>query len=103
MPAVAALPNLYFALLENGGGLYVLQQGAVTLLVVLFNGGHRAELSGQLRKALFLGGFGKALVHIGPLVVLPVGGSTQIFRGVPQPFQLLEPHFGVFLLVFGGL
>ena len=58
--AVAALPHLDFALLEDLCGLYIVQQRTVALLVALLNGGHQAELGGQLREALLLSGLGKA-------------------------------------------
>ena len=40
MSAVAALPDLYLTLLENLLGLHILQQGAVTFLMVFLNGSH---------------------------------------------------------------
>ena len=49
--AVAALPNLDFALGEDFGGLHILQQGAVALLVMLLNGGDQTELGSQLVEA----------------------------------------------------
>ena len=58
--AVAALPHLDGALLEDLLGLDVVQQGAVALLVVLLDLGHQAELGGELGEALVLGGLGKA-------------------------------------------
>ena len=79
-----------------------MQQGAVALFVVLFNGGHQTEPLGQLLEALFLGGFGKALVHIGPLVVFTVSGGGKILGGGADAVQLLEPELCVLLLVFGG-
>ena len=80
-----------------------MQQGAVALLVVLFHCGHQAEARGQLREALFLGGFGKTLVHIRPLIVLPLGGSEKILSSVADPVQLLKPELSMLLLVLGGL
>ena len=47
--AVAAFPHLDLALGEDSGGLHVVQQGTVALLVVLLNGGDQTELGGQLR------------------------------------------------------
>ena len=64
---------------------------------------HGAEAGGQLGEALFLGGLREALVHVGPLEVLPVRGGGQVLGGVADAFQFLEPELGVLLLVLGGL
>ena len=101
--AVAALPDLDLALLKDGGGLYVGEQRAITLLVMLLNGGNQAELLGKLGKALLLCRLGKAIVHIGPLVVLTLGGVLQVLCRVADAAKLLEPHLGVLLLVLGRL
>ena len=76
-----------------------MQQGAVTLLMPLFDGGDHAEPLGKRGEALLLGGLGKCLVHIRPLEIFPGGGSLQIGSGIANPLQLLEPEFGVLLLV----
>ena len=103
MAAVAAFPHLHLALGEDLLGLDVVQQGAVTFLMVFLNGGHTTELGGQLGEALGLGGTGKAFVHIRPLVVLAGGGSGQVLGGGADAVQLLEPQLGMLLLVLGGL
>ena len=46
---------------------------------------------------------GKALVHIGPLIVLAVGCGTQVLGCIAYTLQLLEPEFGVLLLIIGCL
>ncbi len=101
--AVAAFPHLYLALGEDLLGLDVVEQGTVTLFVVLLDGGHAAELGGQFGETLGFGGAGKAFVHIGPLVVLASGGSCQVLGCGADAVQLLEPQLGVLLLVLGGL
>ena len=101
--AVAAFPHLHFAFGEDLFGLDVVQQGAVTLLVVLLDGGHTTELGGQLGEALGLCSLGKAFLHIGPLIVLACGGSGQVLGGGADAVQLLEPQLGVLLLVLGCL
>ena len=53
--AVAALPHLDAGLLEHGLGLHVLQQGAITLLMGLFDGGNTAELVGQIVESFLIG------------------------------------------------
>ena len=50
MPAVAALPYLYLALFKNSGCLYVLKQGAVSFLVVLFDFPYKPEFRCKFRK-----------------------------------------------------
>ena len=54
--AVAAFPDLDFALGEDLGGLHVLQQCAIALFVVLFNGSHHPELCSQLGEAFLFSG-----------------------------------------------
>ena len=91
MSAVAALPYLYFALGEHCSGLDVLEQGAVTLFVMLLDSSDAAELGGKLGEAFLIRSLGEAFVHIGPLVVLAVGGGCEVLGGVADAVQLLEP------------
>ena len=63
---------------------YIFQQGPVTLLVMLFNGRHHAELCRQLREPFLLGGPGKSLIHIRPLKVLALCSRSQIGSRVPN-------------------
>ena len=70
--------------------------------MVLLDLPDHAELGRQLREALGLSGLGKALVHIGPLVVLAIGSGTQVLGSGTDPLQFLEPHLGVLFLVVGG-
>ena len=70
--------------------------------MMLFNGGYQAETLGQLMESLLVGGFGEAVVHIRPLVVLALSGGEKIFGGVADAVQLFEPQLGMFLLVIGG-
>ena len=72
--AVAALPNLDAGLFKHLLGFHIIQQGAVALLVALFNGGHAPEFGGQRGEALGLGVLGHPLVHVRPLGVLALGG-----------------------------
>ena len=102
MTAVAALPHLDFAPSKDLCHLQIVQQGAVALLVVLFNGGDQTEPLRQFMKAFFVGGFGKAVVHIRPLVVLALSGGEKVFGGVANAVQLFEPQLGVFLLIISG-
>ena len=102
MPAVAALPYLDLTLGEDLRHLHIVQQGTVALLMMLFNGGYQAETLGQLMETLLVGGFGKAVVHIRPLVVLALSGGEKVFGGVANAVQLFEPQLGVFLLIISG-
>src|SRR5574344_2148310 len=73
--AVAALPYLDLTLGKDLRHLHIVQQGTVALLVVLFNGGNQTEALRQLMETLLIGGFGEAVVHIRPLVVLSLSGG----------------------------
>ena len=99
MPAVAALPDLDLALLKDLLHLNVMQQCAVSLLVMLLNGGHHPEFHGKLMKALLLRCFRKLRVHLGPLVVLAFRRVLQILLRLPDSVQLLEPELCMLLLI----
>ena len=60
--AVAALPYLDLALLEYLSGLYIAQQGTVTLFVMLFDGCNQTELASQIMEAFLLSGLCEAVV-----------------------------------------
>ena len=100
--AVAALPYLDLTLGKDLRHLHIVQQGTVALLVVLFNGSDQTEALRQLMKAFFIGGFGKAVVHIRPLVVLTLSGGEKVFCGVANAVQFFKPQLGVFLLIISG-
>ena len=100
--AVAALPYLDLTPGKDLRHLHIVQQGTVALLMVLFNGGYQAETLGQLMETFLIGGFGKAVVHIRPLVVLALSGGEKIFGSVANAVQLFEPQLGVFLLIISG-
>jgi len=102
MTAVAALPHLDLALGKDFRHFHIVQQSTVALLMMLFNGGYQAEALCQLVKALLIGGLGKAVVHIRPLVVLALSGGEKVFGGVTNAVQLFEPQLGVFLLIISG-
>ena len=94
--AVAALPHFYFALGKHFCHFNVVQQGAVALFVMLFNGSHQAEPGSQFGEALFLSRLGKAVIHIGPFVIFARGGGFQVVGGIADAVQLLEPQLGMF-------
>ena len=78
MTAVAAFPDLNLTLFKYLSRFDILKESAVSFLVVLFYGGNRSEFCGEFREALFLSGFCKALVHIGPFIILTVCGSGEV-------------------------
>ena len=102
MTAVAALPYLDLALSKDLCRLHIVQQGTVALLMVLFDGSDQTEACGKLVEALFVGGFGEAVVHIRPFVVLTLSGGEKIFRGIANAVQFFEPQLGVFLFIISG-
>ena len=91
MSAVAAFPNLYLALFEYGGGLYIFEKGSVTLLMMLFDSGYETEFMSQFLESFFFGCFGKALVHIGPFVVFAFGCGGKVSGSIAETFELFEP------------
>ena len=60
--------------------------------MVLFNGGYQAETLGQRMETFLIGSFGKAIVHIRPLVVLTLSGGEKVFCGVANAVQFFEPQ-----------
>ena len=101
--AVTALPNGNTALLEYCLLFYVVQKCAVSLLVSLLDSSNSAELCSELGKALFLSVLSKAVVHIGPLVVLTLSGVKKVLSGIAKLTESLEPELCVLLLVLSGL
>ena len=73
--AIPAFPDLDLALFKYLGRFYVFKQCTVALFMVLFNFAYQTEALCKLGKAFLIGCFGKALVHVGPFVVLAVGRS----------------------------
>ena len=104
MSAVAALPYLHGGLLEYLLCLYVVEQCAITLLVVFFYFGYHAEAGSELGKSFLLRGLCKACVHVCPLVVLALGCFEQAVGGIADAIvQFFVPQFGMLFLVVGGL
>ena len=92
--AVAAFPDGNARLFEYGFALDVFQKGAVSFLVRLFNGGHAPELRRKRRESFFLRLARHSFVHVRPLGVFSLGGVKQVFGGVAQSSQCLEPQLG---------
>ena len=57
--AVTALPDLHFALGKDFLHFHIVQQGTVTLLMVLLNSGNATEFGSQLREAFRVRSLGK--------------------------------------------
>ena len=97
LPDAVALAGEYYAVLN------VLEQLAITLLVMLFDGTDHFKLGSNLFKTFFAGFLGEGGVHIGPLVVFAGSGISKIFGSGRNgtAMEVLEPNFGVFLFVLG--
>ena len=54
-------------------------------------------------ETFFIGFFGHAGIHIGPLGVFTLSGGQQIGRSITQFAQRFEPQLGMFLLVLSRL
>ena len=72
--AIAAFPDLDLALGKNLGGFHVVKQRTVALLMVFFDRGDKAEFVRELMEAFLIGGLGKTVLHVRPLVILALGG-----------------------------
>ena len=101
--AVAALPHGLLALFKDLLHLHIGKQRAVALLVALLDLADLAELLRQGGKALLLRFLREGGVHVGPFVVLALGGGSKVLRGIAQRAQRLEPHLRVLLLILCGL
>ena len=99
MAAVPALPAVLADTLPDFAALQVRQKLAVTLLVMLLNGRHTLELTGNGLESLLTGNLRKFLVHLRPLLVLASGGRQQVLLGGANAAQVLEPQLGVLLLI----
>ena len=103
MSAVSAFPDFDFALRENLLRLYIVQQRAVSFLVVLFDFTDQTEFCRQLREALRLSGLGNCILHICPLVVFALCCRCKILCGVTDACKLFEPHLCMLLFVVSRL
>jgi hypothetical protein len=101
MTAVRALPDAVAVAREDELVLHVLQELAITLLVVLLNLSHHFKLDCNLLEAFLASFLSHAWIHIGPLVVLTISSSLQVLLCIldSTALQILEPQLGVLLLV----
>jgi hypothetical protein len=90
---------------EHQSALDVGEQLAIPRLVLLLDLRHAVKQTGDLGEALLAGGLGEAGIHVGPLVVLAVGGVVQVGDGAGHAVvvQELEPDFRVLFFVARGL
>ena len=79
-------------------GLTGYEEEYFSLLVVLAKATKDAD-----KKEALLSSLREVFVHVGPFVVLAVGGSLRVGSGVADTVEFLEPQLGVFLFVVGGL
>ena len=103
MTAVAAFPHGDAALFKDLHGFNIVQKLAVALLVSLLDGGNPTELLRQIMEAFLIRFLRHSVIHIGPLGVLTLGGMEQVFGGIAQLAQSLEPQLCVLFFVFRGL
>ena len=103
--AVSADPDHVAVSREYDAFLDVREQLSVALLVLLLNQRDLLEQECDVVEALGLCVLGKALVHVGPLVVFAFGGVFQVRDRVRHiaVVQQLEPDLRVLLLVVRGL
>ena len=100
--AIAAFPDLDLALGKNLGGFHVVKQRTVALLMVFFDRGDKAEFVRELMEALLIGGLGKTVVHVRPLVILALGGVKEVLRRIADAVELFKPELCMLLFVVGG-
>ena len=105
MPAVVALPRIEAIAFEDLARIDALDELAIALFMLLFNGAHAVEKLGQGIEALGSGRLGEFGVHVGPLVVLAIGSVGQVGERIGHAaiVKRLEPELGVLFLVLGRL
>ena len=101
--AVTAFPNLNGALLENFSSFNVLQESAISFLMVLFDSSNHTELLSEVVEAFFFSGLCKTVVHIGPLIVFAFSSRAEVLSGIAKAVQFLEPKLSVFFFVISSL
>ena len=79
--AVAAFPNREIAADEDNARFDVIKKLPIAFLVSLLDLGDHLELVRDFVEAFLAGGFGKAFVHIGPLIVLAISGGFEVIDG----------------------
>ena len=104
MSAVAAFPDREVIADEDNAAFDFLDQSAITLFVMLLDRADHTEFRGDLEEAFALGDLGEMLIHIGPFVVLAIGGIEKILDGGwdSTAMEIFEPELGVLFLVLGG-
>ena len=93
MAAVSALPDAIAITREDQLVLYVLQELAITLLMMLLNLSNHLKLGCNLLETFLASLFCHAWIHFSPLIVLTSGCSFQILLSIldSTALQLLEP------------
>ena len=71
--------------------------------MAFLNGCNETELGGKLGEAFLLCGLRESFIHICPLEVLSFSSGCEVLGCISYAVQLLEPEFGVLLLIVGGL
>lgn len=103
--AVAADPDCVAVAGEFDSLLDVLEQLAVTLLMMTLYLADSAEFACDFGEALLVGLACHTIVHVGPLVVLTLCGVLEIGHcvGYLAAVEIFVPELGVLLLVVGCL
>ena len=103
--AVGALPDRIFLAGEYNALGDILKELPVTLFMSFLDRAHALEKECNLVESFFPGSLCEAVIHVGPLEVLAVGGIQEILLGRRHlsAVQELEPYLRVFLLVLGSL
>ena len=101
MTAVRALPDAVAVTREDELVLHVLQEFAITLLVVLLDFSHHLKLGSNLLEAFLVSFLCHAWIHFSPLIVLTISCSFEILLSIldSTALQVLEPQLSVLLLV----
>ena len=71
--------------------------------MTLFNRGDKAELRGELDEPFFFRRLRESFVHVGPLVILTLGGGEKVRVRLADSVELLEPHLRVLAFVLRRL
>ena len=103
MPAVPALPHFHTAFLKHRLCLHISQELPVPLFMHFLNRANHAKSRCKRRKAFLLRRFCKILIHVCPLIVLPVGCGIQILSRIADQSQFLAPHLRMCALVIRRL
>ena len=104
MSAITTYPYAVIIARKDNPLLYICEQSAVTLFVVAFYSPNHAEFGSDGGKSFLLSLLRHTVIHICPLIVLPLCGLMQISHSVRNITAIKQfvPKFGMLLLVLGS-